>query len=381
MDFSWSADQLALRRAVVDFAREELRDDLVARDADCVFSREHWRRCAEFGLQGLAFPEALGGGGTDMLTAVLALEGLGYGCRDHGLLFGLAAQMLSVQMPLLRFGTPEQQRRYLPRLLSGEWIGAHGMSEPDSGSDAFGLRTTARREAGHYVLDGTKTFVSNGPVADLFLVFATVDRAQGVLGVTAFLVERGFPGFRVGKEIKKMGLRTSPMSELVFEECRVPVENRLGREGRGAQIFNDSMEWERAGILAGAVGAMERQLEACVRYARERQQFGRPIGDFQAVAHRIADMKVRLEAARLLLYRAVWTKQARGEAGPEAAAAKLFLSDAWVRSCLDAVQLHGGYGFTVEYEVERDLRDAVGSTLYSGTSEIQRTLIARALGL
>ncbi|HXF95028.1 MAG TPA: acyl-CoA dehydrogenase family protein [Gemmatimonadales bacterium] len=381
MDFAWTPEQLEFRRAVVTFARRVLQDDVVRRDKAGEFSRELWTRCAEFGIQGLPFPEEYGGGGADILSTVLAMEALGYGCKDNGLLFGLAAQMWSVQMPLFRFGTEEQRRRYLPRLNRGEWIGAHAMSEPEAGSDAFGLSTRAERRGDGYVLNGAKTFVSEAPVADLFLVFATLDPSKGALGITGFLVERGTPGLTVGRQIEKLGLKTSPMAELVFEDCAVPAANRLGREGRGAEIFNDSMEWERACILACQLGAMERQLEESVAYARSRKQFGKPIGQFQAVAHRLVAMKVRLEAARALLYRGAWLKQTAGTAGAEAAIAKLFVSEAWVQSCLDAIQVRGGYGFTTEYEVERDLRDSIGGTLYSGTSEIQRNLIARSLGL
>ncbi len=382
MDFSWSSEQLEFRQTVVDFARKALQDDLIARDRSATFSRPLWSRLGEFGILGLPFPEEFGGAGSDILTTILAMEALGYGCKDNGLLFGIAAQMWSVQMPIFKFGTPEARAKYLPRLNSGEWIGAHGMSEPDSGSDAFALRTTADRRGDSYVLNGTKTFVSNGPSADLFLVFATLDRTKGFLGLTGFLVERTTPGLKVSKEIEKMGLRTSPMAEVIMEDCVIPVENRIGREGRGGAVFNDSMEWERGCILASYLGSMERQLESCVRHSQERKQFGQAIGQFQSVANKMVDMKVRLETARLILYKAAWSKQQQGKhAGEDAAIAKLYLSEAWVKSCLDAVQIHGGYGFTTEYEVERDLRDSIGGTLYSGTSEIQRTLIARQLGL
>jgi hypothetical protein len=380
MNFSWSPEQIALRDATIAFARRSLQDDVVARDRDAAFSLELWKRCADFGIQGLPIPETYGGGGHDILTTVLALEALGYGCKDGGLLFGIGAQMWSVQMPILRFGTEAQRRRYLPLLSSGEWIGAHGMTEPDSGSDAFSLRTTATRRGERYVLNGTKTFVSEAPVADLFLVFATVDAQKGALGVTAFLIEKDFPGFHVSRKIDKLGLRTSPMAELVFEDCTVPAENRLGREGRGALLFNDSMEWERSCILAPVLGAMQRQLEECVAYARGRRQFGHPIAAFQSISNRLVEMKLRLETARLMVYKAALAKEG-GPAGVESALAKLYVSEHWVQSCLDAVQIHGGYGFTTEYEVERDLRDSVGSTLYSGTSEIQRAIIARGLGL
>jgi hypothetical protein len=255
------------------------------------------------------------------------------------------------------------------------------MSEPDSGSDAFALRTRAEPADGGYVLTGTKTFVSNAPVADFFVIFGTIAREKGVLGITAFLVDRDTPGLSVGRPIEKMGLKTSPMAEVVLEGCFVPAESRLGREGRAAGIFNDSMEWERGCLLASEIGAMERQLEDAVDYARTRKQFGKPIAEFQSVSNRLADMKVRLEAARLLVYQAAWTKQQGCPAAAAASVAKLFASEALVQSCLDAVQVRGGYGFTTEYGVERELRDAVGSRLYSGTSDIQRAIIARALGL
>jgi alkylation response protein AidB-like acyl-CoA dehydrogenase len=381
MDFAWTDEQLALRESIIDFGRRALNDDLARRDKESAFSRELWNRCAEFGIQGLPFPVEYGGGGLDVLSTVLAMESLGYVCRDSGLIFGINAQMWSVQMPIFKYGSDDQRRRYLDPLCRGAMIGAHGMSEPDSGSDAFALRTVAQRQGDHYVLNGTKTFVSNAAVADVFLVFASIDLSKGVLGITGFLVDRSSPGFTVGKPIEKMGLKTSPMAELSFDGCVVPVANRLGREGRGAAIFNESMEWERSCILAGAVGTLERQLERCVQYARERRQFGKPIGEFQSVANLLVEMKVRLETARLLLYRGAWAKQRGGSAGLDAAMAKLHVSHALVQSSLDAVQVHGGYGYTTEYEIERDLRDAIGSTLYSGTSEIQRAIIARHLGL
>jgi alkylation response protein AidB-like acyl-CoA dehydrogenase len=380
MEFSWSAEQLELRQAIIAFGKSAGADDMIARDRDETFSREAWSRWAQFGLIGLPFPVEYGGGGTDVLTSVLAMEALGYVSRDDGLSFGISAQMWSVMMPIHRFGTEDQKQRYLTRLCSGDAIGAHGMSEPDSGSDAFSLRTTARLDGDCYVLNGTKTFVSNAPVADLFVVFATIDRALGSLGLTAFIVDRDTPGFRVGRPLEKMGLRTSPMAELIFEDCRVPVGNRIGREGRAVGIFNDSMEWERSCILATCLGGMQRQLEEGSEYARSREQFGQEIGKFSSVSQRLVAMKVRLELGRLALHRAVWLKQNGQPASEAASIAKLYVSDAWVQTCIDAVQLRGGYGFMTDYQVERDLRGAIGSTLYSGTSDIQRALIARSLG-
>lgn len=381
MDFSWTEEQLKFKKAVIDFAQKELNEGLIDRDRQGELARENWKKCAKMGILGLAIPEEYGGSATDILTTMLVMEGLGYGCRDNGLIFGMNAQMWSVQHPILTFGTETQKQKYLPGMCSGEVIGAHGMSEPDSGSDAYSLRARAERTSDGYVLNGTKMFVTNAPVADVSVVFATVNPAKGIGGVTAFLVDKGTPGFRVSRNIEKMGLRTSPMGELILEDCCVPEESRLGPEGAGSSIFNSSMEWERSCILGSHVGAMERQLEICIAYARDRRQFGQPIGKFQAVANRIADMKVRLETARLLLYKVAWLKKMGKPAVMEAALAKLYLSESYVQSSLDAIRTHGGYGYMTELEIERDLRDAVGGTLYSGTSDIQRKIISSWLGL
>lgn len=284
-------------------------------------------------------------------------------------------------MPILSFGSEEQKRRYLTKLCDGSWVGAHAMSEPDTGSDAFGLTTRAERRGDRYILNGAKTFCTNAPVGDLFVVFATVDKNKGMFGVTGFLVEKGTSGLTVGQPIPKMGLTTSPMAEVILEDCEVPAENVLGREGLGATIFNHSMGWERSCILATDVGAMERQLETCICYAKERRQFGKPIGNFQLVASKIADMKVRLETSKLLLYKAAWSQSRNEMSAIDAAMAKVYISEAAVASALDAIQVHGGYGYMKEFEIERELRDAIGGKLYSGTSEIQRLIIARNLGL
>ncbi|MEW6115761.1 MAG: acyl-CoA dehydrogenase family protein [Nitrospirota bacterium] len=381
MNFEFSEEQLEFKKSAILFARKTLNHDIIERDRGAVFSRELWKKCANFGIQGSAFPERYGGLDADIFSTMLMMEGLGYGCKDSGLIFAINGQMWTVQMPILRFGTDAQKDKYLPGLCSGELIGANGVTEPDSGSDVFSLTTSARREGDYYILNGVKTFCTIAPAADVFMVFATVDKRKGFMGVTAFIVERDFPGFRVGRDIEKMGLRTAPMAELILEDCKVPAENRLGKEGNGAAIFEDTAEWERSCILAGLLGAMERQLEQCIKYSRERKQFGKAIGKYQSIANKIVDMKVRLDTSRLLLYKVAWAKQAHGKAAMDAALAKLYISESWVRSCLDAVQIHGGYGYTTEYEVERDLRDSVGSTLYSGTSEIQRNIIARYLGL
>jgi alkylation response protein AidB-like acyl-CoA dehydrogenase len=381
MDFSFTEEQLAFKDAVIKFAQKELNEGLLQRDREGELSRENWQKCADFGLLGLGTPEEYGGTEVDIVTTMLVMEGLGYGCHDNGLIFAMNAQMWSVQHPIQTFGTEAQKQKYLPGLCSGELIGAHAMSEPDSGSDAYSLRTRAQRVDGGYVLNGTKMFVTNAPLADLTLVFATIDPERRLGGITAFLIETGTPGLSTGRALEKMGLRTSPMGEVILQDCFVPEENRLGREGAGSSIFNDSMEWERSCILGSHVGAMERQLERAIRYARERRQFGQPIGKFQSVANRIADMKVRLETARLILYKIAWLKKMGKPAVMEAALAKLYLSEAYVQSSQDAIRTLGGYGYMSEFEVERDLRDAIGGTIYSGTSDIQRMIIARLLGL
>lgn len=381
MNFTWNDEQLEYKRAAIRFAQKELSTGVTSDERHESFSRSRWGKCAEFGVLGLPFSERYGGAEADILTTMLVMEGLGYGGKDNGLLFALNAQMWAVQHPISEFGSAEQKAKYLPALIRGEIIGAHGMSEPDSGSDAYSLHTRAEACDGGYRLNGTKMFVTNAPVADLALVFASTAPDKGSWGISAFLVERGTQGFTVGQDIEKMGLRTAPMGELILQECFVPEENRLGPEGIGAHIFSSSMEWERACILGAHVGAMERQLEECVAYARTRKQFGKPIGKFQAISNRLAEMKVRLETARLLLYKTAWLKKVGKPAQMEAALVKLYLSEVFVQSSMDAIRIHGGYGYTTEFEVERNLRDAIGGTLYSGTSDIQRNIIARYLGL
>jgi alkylation response protein AidB-like acyl-CoA dehydrogenase len=381
VDFAWSDEVLEYRKSLVRFAEAELSQGLQERDAAAEFPREAWNRCAEFGIQGLGIPEAYGGSGASLLTIVAAMEALGYACPDNGLLFALSAQMWACQHPIMRFGTEDQRRRYLPGMADGSLIVAHAMSEPESGSDAFALATRADRIGDGYVLNGTKSFVTSAPVADAFVVFATLDPSRGFAGLCAFLIDRATAGLQVGPEISKMGLRSAPMGEVFLTDCEVGGENLLGRPGGGMVVFNSSMERERGLILASTVGRMERQLERAVAHARERRQFGSPIGDFQAVSHRIVGMKLGLETARLMLYRLAWEMDNGTSVGLESALVKLHLSETYLQSSLDALQVFGGYGYTTEYELEREVRDAVGSRLYSGTSEIQRNIVAKYLGL
>jgi alkylation response protein AidB-like acyl-CoA dehydrogenase len=373
--------QESLHASAVAFARQALASDTPPTGADHGFARESWRRCAEFGVLGMPIPERYGGLALGLSALLAVMEGLGYGTRDQGLLFSLNAHLWTNSIPILTYGTEAQRQRWLPGLCDGRLIGANAASEPDAGSDVFAMRTRAARKGDIYVLNGTKMFVTNAPIADVFVAYATIDPALGAAGVTAFIVERHAPGLSISPPLHKMGLRSSPMAEVVFDDCRVPAENRLGREGRGVSVFDCSMEWERGCILASCLGVMRRQLEDCIRHARERRQFGRPIGKNQSVANRIVDMKLRLETSRALVYRIGALKDGAENASLEAAMAKLHVSQCYVQSSLDAIQVFGGYGYMTDQGVEGDLRDAVGSLLYSGTTDIQRNIIARGLGL
>jgi L-prolyl-PCP dehydrogenase len=379
MNFELTPEQETLQKAAIEFARRELNSNMIERDAQQVFSHDGWNKCAAFGVQGMPIPKDYAGRGADPITTIAMMEGLGYGGLDQGLLFAINAHMWTNSIPLLKYGTTEQKKKYLPGLCDGSLIGANGASEPNAGSDIFSMQTRVRKDGSDYVLNGRKIFVTNAPVADLFTVYATLDPKLGAAGICAFIVEKGTPGFSVGKKKDKMGLRTALMAELLLGDCRVPATALLGREGRGVEVFNCSMAWERACILATCLGTMRRQLERCVEYARRRKQFGQPIGKFQSVANRIVDMKLRYETARLLTYKVGWLMQNNESADLDAAMAKLYVSESFVKSCMDAIQVHGGAGFLTELELERELRDSVGSTLYSGTSEIQRNIIARGL--
>lgn len=382
MDFSLTPDQETLKRTIIKFAREHLNDDMIARDREQTFSRERWRACGSLGLPGLPVPESLGGEGLDPLTTAIALDAFGYGCTDNGLVFSIAAHLLSCVVPLWKFGSPAQQAAYLPGLCDGRLIGVHAMTEPGSGSDSFSLRTKAVKDGDGWRINGTKTFISNGPEADVIIVFALSDAAKGYHGgVTAFLLERGTPGFSASRKIEKMGLRTSPFSELAFDEVWVPDSAIVGQVGGGSAIFTHAMDWERVCLFAAHVGQMERILERGVLYARTRQQFGKSISKFQAVSHKLADFKVQLECARLLTYRAATKLDKTRGVGLDAAMVKLFVSESLVKGAMDVLQIFAGYGYATEYEIEREVRDAIGSRIYSGTSEIQRNIVAAWLGL
>jgi alkylation response protein AidB-like acyl-CoA dehydrogenase len=382
MDFSLGPDNESLKDDFSRFAQRELNGDIQQRDKTGEFSPGAWKKCADMGVLGIPFPSEYGGSNLDIISTTAAMEGLGYGAEDRGLLFSINAQMWSIQMPILHFGTDEQKSRYLAGLIDGSIIGAHGMSEPSSGSDTFSMRTTAVKDGDHFILNGSKTWTTNGPVCDMLVVFANIDKpAGGFMGITAFLVDRETPGLTISKPIEKMGLTTSPMCNIYLDDVRVPASAVLGKGRQGVKIFNHSMEWERACILGVVVGAMEKQIENCLAYGNERVQFKRTISSNQAISHKIVEMKLRHETSRLMLYKVAWLKQQGMDATQAAALAKWHISEAAVKSGLDAIQIHGGMGYTVELGVERFLRDSIGARIYSGTNEIQKNIVAHTMGI
>ncbi|NLL19579.1 MAG: acyl-CoA dehydrogenase [Clostridia bacterium] len=380
MDFSLTPEQEAFARTVEKFAREEVLPSVEHRDETGSWDPELWRKIGELGLCGLPIPEEYGGSGTDAVTSLLAYEAFTKGSKDPGLYLSLGAHLFICTVPLWLHGSEEQKRKYLPKLASGEWVGALGLTEPNAGSDAAGIETTARRDGDYYVLNGTKMFITNGPIADLVLVMATVDKNKRAGGVTAFIVEKGTPGFSVGRELNKMGHRTSPTSELIFEDCRVPAENVVGEVGKGFQATTDALVWERGVFLAaGSLGMMAAMLEDAIEHAKTRTQFGQPIGRFQMVRDKIARMKVAYDAARMLSLRAAWMKDNGRDGKFEASIAKAYYADEVVRVADDALQVFGGYGYMKEYPVERMYRDARLMPIGGGTSEVQRLVVSSML--
>ncbi len=381
MDFSFTDEQLLFRDTVYRFAKKEIAPLCEEADLKAEFSREIWRKLAGLGLLGLPFPEEYGGQGADVVTCTLAGEALGHAGVDQGHLLAMGAHTYLCTDTLFRNGTEDQRRRYVPKLVSGEWIGCMGLTEPGAGSDAASLQATAvRRRGGRWLLNGTKTFITNAPVADICVVYATVDRAKKHAGITAFIVEQGFKGFSTGNPFHKMGVRASATSEVFLEDCEVPEENLLGRVGEGFALAHRTLEWDRSALLAPYVGGMMFNIEQCARYANERVQFGKPIGSFQAIQHKIADMKMIMEIARLAVYRVAARKDAGYPLNQlEASIAKAFVGDWGMKAATEAVQIFGGYGYMHEYPVERFLRDMKLGQIGGGTSEIQRLIISRLM--
>lgn len=367
--------------AVAQFARSRLSPGARKREAEAAFDRGLWKEAAEFGLAGLPIPEEWGGSGLDAVDTMLIVEALGRACDDGGLVFSLCAHMFASAVPLWQSRSSFHHERYLRDIALGKLICANGTTEPEAGSDIYAMKATGKRVGSDYVLQGTKCFITNAPVADLFLIYVTTNPAHGFLGVTAFLLPRDTPGLRVAVEGSKIGLRTSPWGTIYLEDCVVPERARVGPEGSGGMLFGDSMVWERACLFAYYVGAMEKTLQRCIAHARERVQFGHKIGAFQSVSNRIVDMKLRLETSRLLLYRAGELHRQGKRCDEEVALSKLWISESAVQSGLDAIQIFGGSGIVEDTGIDTLLRDAVPARIFSGTSEMQRAIIAKMLGL
>jgi alkylation response protein AidB-like acyl-CoA dehydrogenase len=375
MDFDWAAEERDIYDRIYSQAR--LWPAPIAK----FFTRAEWKLCASLGLLGLSIPKRYGGEGYGFLTTARAAEAFGRGAPDMGIVFSAMAHLFACAMPIVEHGDEEMRRQLLPRLSSGEWVGANAITEEGAGSDATRLATRAERAGENYVLTGAKCFVSNGPAADVFIVYASSQPELGYLGVSAFVVERDTRGLIIGEPFEKLGLDRCPASTLCLDGCVVPAHRRLGAEGQGAAIFQAAMRWERACLFAAYAGRIERLAELCADHARTRHQFGRPIGANQAISHRLARMQVRLDAARLLLWRACWRLDQDEPASADVAMAKLAISEAAVESAMDAVQIFGGDGIRGDRGIERELRDAVPSMIFSGTSEMQLELIVRELGL
>ncbi|HZG70343.1 MAG TPA: acyl-CoA dehydrogenase [Chondromyces sp.] len=377
MNFQLSEEHEMIRKMVRDFAKNEVEPSAAERDENERFDREIFDKMAELGLTGIPWPEEYGGIGSDYLAYCIAIEELSRVCASTGVT--LSAHTSLAGWPIYKFGSEEQKQKYLRPMAQGEKIGAYGLTEPGSGSDAGAMKTTARLDGDHYVLNGSKIFITNGGVADIYVVFALTDPSSKHKGTTAFIVESDFPGFSVGKKEKKLGIRSSPTTEIIFEECRVPKENVLGQVGEGFKIAMMTLDGGRNGIAAQAVGIAQGALDASIEYAKERHQFGKPIVANQGISFKIADMATAVEASRLLTYQAAWLESNGLPYGKESAMSKLLAGDTAMKVTTEAVQIFGGYGYTKDYPVERYMRDAKITQIYEGTQEVQRLVISRML--
>ncbi|SFS35381.1 acyl-CoA dehydrogenase [Marininema halotolerans] len=377
MDFRLSEEHEMMRKMVRDFALKEVAPTAAIRDEEERFDRSIFDKMGALGLTGIPWEEKWNGADSDFLSYVIAVEELSRVCGSMGVT--LSAHLSLASWPLWKFGSEEQKERFLKPLAEGAKMGAYGLTEPGSGSDSAGMKTTAVRDGDHYVLNGNKIFITNGGEAEIYVVFAVTDASQKHRGITAFIVEKDTPGFSIGKKEQKLGIRSSPTTEIIFEDCRVPVENRLGEEGQGFKIAMMTLDGGRNGIAAQAVGIAQGALDAATAYAKERKQFGQPIGKLQGIQFKLADMATQIEAARLLTYQAAWLESKGLPYGKASAMAKLYAGDAAMNVTTEAVQVFGGYGYTREYPVERFMRDAKITQIYEGTNEIQRVVIANFL--
>ncbi|MFZ5968082.1 MAG: acyl-CoA dehydrogenase [Bacillota bacterium] len=377
MNFQLTREQEMVRKMVRDFAENEVKPIAAEIDENHRFPMETVEQMNRYGIMGMIVPKKYGGAQADEMAYAITVEELSRVCGTTGVI--CSAHNSLACWPILKYGTEEQKEKYLVPLAKGEKIGAFGLTEPNAGTDAAGQQTFAYLDGDEWVLNGSKIFITNGGEANTYVIFAMTDRTKGVKGITAFIVERNTPGFSIGKKEKKMGIRGSATTELIFENCRIPKENLLGEVGKGFKIAMTTLDGGRIGIAAQALGIAQGALDETAKYLMQREQFGRPIGKFQALQFEVADMETRVNAARWLVYNAAWRKTAGLPYGKEAAMAKLFAAETAMHVTTKAVQLHGGYGYTQDYPVERMMRDAKITEIYEGTSEVQKMVISAAL--
>ena len=377
MNFTLTKEQELVRQMVRDFAVNEVKPIAAEIDVTERFPMENVKKMGELGMMGIPFPTEFGGAGGDVLSYILAVEELSKVCATTGVI--LSAHTSLCASLINENGTPEQKEKYLRDLCTGNKIGAFGLTEPGAGTDAAGQQTTAVLDGDNYILNGSKIFITNGGVADTFIVFAMTDKSKGTKGISAFIVEKGFPGFSIGKKEDKLGIRASSTTELIFENCVVPKENLIGREGKGFGIAMKTLDGGRIGIAAQALGIAEGALDEAIKYMKERKQFSRPIAAFQGLQWMVAEMSTKIEAARFLVYKAAWLKENKQPYSVDAARAKLYAAEVAMDVTTKAVQLFGGYGYTKEYPIERMMRDAKITEIYEGTSEVQKMVISGSL--
>ena len=377
MNFTLTKEQELVRQMVRDFAVNEVKPIAAEIDVTERFPMENVKKMGELGMMGIPFPTEFGGAGGDVLSYILAVEELSKVCATTGVI--LSAHTSLCASLINENATPEQKEKYLRDLCTGNKIGAFGLTEPGAGTDAAGQQTTAVLDGDNYILNGSKIFITNGGVADTFIVFAMTDKSKGTKGISAFIVEKGFLGFSIGKKEDKLGIRASSTTELIFENCVVPKENLIGREGKGFGIAMKTLDGGRIGIAAQALGIAEGALDEAIKYMKERKQFGRPIAAFQGLQWMVAEMSTKIEAARFLVYKAAWLKENKQPYSVDAARAKLYAAEVAMDVTTKAVQLFGGYGYTKEYPVERMMRDAKITEIYEGTSEVQKMVISGSL--
>lgn len=374
MNFLLTAEQEEIRKMVREFAAKEVAPTAAERDEKELFSREIFDKMGELGILGLPYPEEYGGAGSDFLSYAIAVEELSRVCASTGI--GLSVHVSLCAWPIYKYGTEEQKQKFLRPLAEGTKLGAFGLTEPNAGTDAAAGSTTAVKDGDSYILNGTKVFNTNGGEAEIEVIFAATDKAAGLKGISAFIVEKGTPGLRFGKKETKMGIRSSVQREVIMEECRIPAANLLGKEGDGFKIAMTTLDGGRIGVAAQALGIAQGALDEAIKYSKQRVQFGKPIATFQGVNFMLAEMATKVEAARYLVYRAAFNKSNHLPYGKEAAMAKMFASDAAMEVTTNAVQVFGGYGYSREYPVERMMRDAKITQIYEGTNQAQRMVIA-----